>query len=206
MVDDRIAAVDQRVGNNAVMLEKPVGGGVDHLIFVVHTVLKRRQVLHRQRLHQQGRVRIHKIGGTPGGQIDLFRGQGDIADVGVGDVDMGEGHVQLTAGDQGLYLRARGLDDAQGHIGKCAAEGGQYRGEQALGQIGRRAHRQLAPAALRRLPQVQQQRVFLHRGTGQVLVVQLTGGAELQRTALVVEEGHAQLCLQLLHSFCQAGL
>ena len=57
MVDDRIATVDQRVGNNAVMLEKPVGGGVDHLVFVVHTVLKRRQVLHRQRLYQQGRVR-----------------------------------------------------------------------------------------------------------------------------------------------------
>lgn len=53
MVDDRIAAVDQRVGNNAVMLEKPVGGGVDHLVFVVHTVLERRQVLHRQRLYQQ---------------------------------------------------------------------------------------------------------------------------------------------------------
>lgn len=74
VVDDRIAAVDQRVGNNAVMLEKPVGGGVDHLVFVVHTILKRWQVLHRQRLYQQGRVRIHKIGGTPGGQVDLFRG------------------------------------------------------------------------------------------------------------------------------------
>ena len=91
-------------------------------------------------------------------------------------------------------------------MGNVRQKEGSIAGEQALGRIGRRAHRQLAPAALRRLPQVQQQRVLLHRGTGQVLVVQLTGGAELQRTALVVEEGHAQLCLQLLHSFCQAGL